>query len=79
DGSLDYYALFPQAGSATADAADSAGDALQTLIGRIWQEQLQCASVAADDHFFLLGGNSIAATQVIARLREELGLELGLR
>ncbi|BCQ63720.1 hypothetical protein PBOI14_54700 [Pseudomonas sp. Boi14] len=79
DGSLDYYALFPQAGSATADAADNAGDALQTLIGRIWQEQLQCASVAADDHFFLLGGNSIAATQVIARLREELGLELGLR
>ena len=79
DGSLDYYALFPQAGSAPADAVESAGDALQALIGRIWQEQLQCASVAVDDHFFLLGGNSIAATQVIARLREELGLELGLR
>ena len=64
DGSLDYYALFPQAGSAPADAVESAGDALQALIGRIWQEQLQCASVAVDDHFFLLGGNSIAATPV---------------
>ncbi len=28
---------------------------------------------------FLLGGNSIAATQVIAKVREELGLELNLR
>ena len=35
--------------------------------------------VAADDHFFLLGGNSISATQVVARLRESLGLELNLR
>ncbi|RUQ42289.1 hypothetical protein D8M30_18350, partial [Corynebacterium pseudodiphtheriticum] len=35
--------------------------------------------VAADDHFFLLGGNSITATQVVARLREALGLELSLR
>jgi acyl carrier protein len=36
-------------------------------------EQLNVKPVAADDHFFLLGGNSIAATQVIARVREELG------
>ncbi|MDF1729661.1 MAG: condensation domain-containing protein, partial [Sulfitobacter sp.] len=35
--------------------------------------------VAADDHFFLLGGNSISATQVVAQLRETLGLELNLR
>ena len=52
---------------------------LQTLIGQIWGEQLQVKQVNADDHFFLLGGNSIAATQVVARLREALGLELNLR
>ncbi|BAQ82138.1 peptide synthase [Pseudomonas sp. St29] len=79
DGSLDHYALFPQAEAAPAGVQDASDDALQNLIGRIWQEHLQCAAVAADDHFFLLGGNSIAATQVTARLREELGLELSLR
>jgi len=80
DGSLDYYALFPDASTPGQDATGEApGNELQALIGRIWQEQLQCAAVAAEDHFFLLGGNSIAATQVMARLSQELGLELGLR
>ncbi|MFS9669354.1 phosphopantetheine-binding protein, partial [Klebsiella pneumoniae] len=52
---------------------------LQNRIAAIWCEQLHVATVAADDHFFLLGGNSITATQVVARLRETLGLELNLR
>ncbi|MFO2464012.1 non-ribosomal peptide synthetase [Pseudomonas sp. 15FMM2] len=77
DGSLDSYAQFPglsvQAGCATQESA------LQSQIAAIWCEQLQVASVAADDHFFLLGGNSISATQVVAHLREALGLELNLR
>ncbi|VVN03344.1 Linear gramicidin synthase subunit B [Pseudomonas fluorescens] len=78
DGSLDSYALFPSASMDNSVALDSASK-LQTLIGRIWSEQLQVAQVDSDDHFFLLGGNSIAATQMVARLREELSLELNLR
>ena len=78
DGSLDSYAVFPSATSESADPIES-GSELQNLIGRLWCEQLQIGQVGADDHFFLLGGNSIAATQVVARLREELGLELSLR
>ncbi|PNB72966.1 non-ribosomal peptide synthetase [Pseudomonas sp. GW456-E7] len=78
DGSLDSYALFPSASSESASKVES-GSELQSLIGRIWCEQLQVGQVGADDHFFLLGGNSIAATQVVARLREALGLELNLR
>ena len=78
DGSLDSYAQFP---SAEADGVDEAAPSseLQTLIGQVWREQLQVEQVRADDHFFLLGGNSIAATQVIARLSETLGLALNLR
>ncbi|NMX93913.1 MULTISPECIES: non-ribosomal peptide synthetase [unclassified Pseudomonas] len=77
DGSLDSYAQFP-------DQAVQAGEgalasALQQQIAAIWCEQLQVPQVAADDHFFLLGGNSISATQVVAQLRESLGLELNLR
>ena len=77
DGSLDSYAQFP---GVPAEAADSALQSeLQSQIAAIWCEQLQVTQVAADDHFFLLGGNSISATQVVARLRETLGLELNLR
>jgi amino acid adenylation domain-containing protein/non-ribosomal peptide synthase protein (TIGR01720 family) len=78
DGSLDSYAVFPSQTCESADNAES-GSPLQNLIGRIWCEQLQVNQVGVDDHFFLLGGNSIAATQVVARLREELRLALNLR
>ncbi|WP_455917339.1 non-ribosomal peptide synthetase [Pseudomonas cerasi] len=77
DGSLDSYAQFPDLKAHTSDAALESD--LQNQIAAIWCEQLQVATVAADDHFFLLGGNSITATQVVARLRETLGLELNLR
>ncbi|MBY8950337.1 non-ribosomal peptide synthetase [Pseudomonas carnis] len=77
DGSLDSYAQFPGLpGQASEVALESD---LQQQIAAIWCEQLQLAHVAGDDHFFLLGGNSITATQVVARLRESLGLELSLR
>jgi len=78
DGSLDHYALFPSA-SDEGSTPSEASTELESLIGAIWREQLGCPAVNADDHFFLLGGNSIAATQVVARLREALGLELNLR
>ncbi|WP_330214017.1 non-ribosomal peptide synthetase [Pseudomonas sp. Z18(2022)] len=77
DGSLDSYAQFPGVQAQAADAALESE--LHSQIAAIWCEQLQLAQVAADDHFFLLGGNSISATQVVARLRETLGLELNLR
>ncbi|NMX64121.1 non-ribosomal peptide synthetase [Pseudomonas sp. WS 5079] len=77
DGSLDSYAQFPGQAVQASDEALASG--LQQQIAAIWCEQLQVAQVAADDHFFLLGGNSISATQVVARLRETLGLELNLR
>ncbi|MHC6226530.1 non-ribosomal peptide synthetase [Pseudomonas sp. X10] len=79
DGSLDCYACFPSADIAATVADGTTADELQARIARLWCEQLQVQSVAADDHFFLLGGNSIAATQVTARLADELGLALNLR
>ncbi len=77
DGSFDSYAQFPGVQAPVSEAAPES--ALHNRIAAIWCEQLQVAHVAADDHFFLLGGNSIIATQVVARLRETLGLELNLR
>ncbi|HWH90152.1 MAG TPA: non-ribosomal peptide synthetase [Pseudomonas sp.] len=78
DDSLDSYAIFPSTIAETPTATSGASD-LEALIGQIWAEQLNVEQVGAEDHFFLLGGNSIAATQVIARVREVLGVELSLR
>ncbi|MGE7991997.1 non-ribosomal peptide synthetase [Pseudomonas sp. NPDC089554] len=76
DGSLDCYARFPDAQAKTAEAV---ADGLQARIAALWRELLKVESVAPDDHFLLLGGNSIAATQVTARLSDELGVSLSLR
>ncbi|MBV4530693.1 non-ribosomal peptide synthetase [Pseudomonas sp. SWRI107] len=77
DPSLDCYARFPA--TAPAQSRELAGDALQTRIAAVWREVLKVQALAADDHFLLLGGNSIAATQVTARLADELGIPLSLR
>jgi amino acid adenylation domain-containing protein/non-ribosomal peptide synthase protein (TIGR01720 family) len=78
DGSLDSYAQFPGEHSVEPGGLDGS-EGLQAQIATIWREHLNVEHVVSDDNFFLLGGNSIAATQVMARLREVLGLELNLR
>ncbi|SFX03153.1 non-ribosomal peptide synthase domain TIGR01720/amino acid adenylation domain-containing protein [Pseudomonas sp. NFACC49-2] len=78
DGSLDSYAQFPSTEVASVRAQASTSP-LQAQIAQVWRELLQVDEVQGDDHFFLLGGNSIIATQVVARLRETLGVTLELR
>jgi acyl-CoA synthetase (AMP-forming)/AMP-acid ligase II/acyl carrier protein len=49
----------------------------QTLAG-IWAEVLRVSQVGLVDNFFDLGGDSLAATRVAARLRQALGAEVPL-
>ncbi|QKY12021.1 non-ribosomal peptide synthase/polyketide synthase [Janthinobacterium lividum] len=51
----------------------------ETLIAQIWQELLGVERVGRHDHFFELGGHSLLAVQLLSRLRERLGVEVGLR
>jgi len=44
-------------------------NATQALVAEVWKEVLGLQDVGVDDDFFALGGHSLNATQVIARLR----------
>ncbi|HEY2499099.1 MAG TPA: amino acid adenylation domain-containing protein, partial [Candidatus Angelobacter sp.] len=52
----------------------------ETEIGlaEIWGEVLKVEQVGIDDNFFELGGHSLLATQVMARVRERMGVEMPL-
>ncbi|MFC7449339.1 non-ribosomal peptide synthase/polyketide synthase [Rhodococcus daqingensis] len=51
----------------------------ELVVARVIAEVLEAERVGADDSFFELGGNSLSATRVIARLREHGAASLGVR
>jgi acyl-CoA synthetase (AMP-forming)/AMP-acid ligase II/acyl carrier protein len=51
---------------------------IETRVCVIWEEVLGMERVGLDDDFFLLGGDSMLATRVIARVRDVFAIELPL-
>ncbi|MFD3813429.1 condensation domain-containing protein, partial [Rhodococcus sp. NPDC058639] len=51
----------------------------EITIANVWADVLGIDRVGADDSFFALGGNSLVATRVIARVNEALGSSLAIR
>ena len=49
---------------------------LESRLAEIWRELLGVSPAGVEDNFFHLGGDSILATQLIVRLRDEFGVEL---
>jgi amino acid adenylation domain-containing protein len=52
---------------------------LEAGIAAVWQELLGLERVGRHDSFFALGGHSLLAIQVVALLRDRLGIEIDLR
>ncbi|NER33981.1 MAG: amino acid adenylation domain-containing protein [Oscillatoria sp. SIO1A7] len=50
----------------------------EEIIAGIWAEVLSLNELGVLDNFFMLGGDSIQATQVISRVRDAFGVELSL-
>lgn len=51
----------------------------EELMARIWAEELGVERIGRNDDFFALGGHSLRATRLVARVRETFGVELPLR
>jgi amino acid adenylation domain-containing protein len=51
-------------------------DPVEQLLAGIWADVLRVPEVSACDNFFDLGGHSVLAAQVVARLEKELGLRM---
>jgi acyl transferase domain-containing protein len=74
----------PAAAADEAEADAAAADpregwsATERAVGRIW-ETLFGAAPGLHDDFFEAGGDSLMATQLVARIRAELGAQIGVR
>lgn len=51
----------------------------EKTIAGIWEQLLEVENIGVHDNFLLLGGESLLATQVAARLREAFGVEVSVR
>jgi acyl carrier protein len=54
-------------------------DELEEELARLWAELLGVERVGIEDDFFALGGHSLMATQVIARLRRTRGVDVSFQ
>ena len=54
-------------------------NALEAQLTAIWQEVLGHARISTTANFFELGGNSLLATKVVARIRRDLHAKLEIR
>jgi amino acid adenylation domain-containing protein len=58
---------------------DAARDELLVALSRLWAETIGVEHVEADDNFFEIGGDSLAAARLAARVRERLRLPIEVR
>jgi len=78
DGRPDTASLAAWPGPARPGTASPRND-LEGWLATTWQRLLGLPEVAGDDNFFDLGGNSLHATQVVAFVRDGLGVDLPVR
>lgn len=78
NGKVDTAALPRAPLAATSGGAEPPQGPLETALATVWAELLGLPTVGRNAHFFALGGSSLLAMQMIARLRRELALQATL-
>jgi len=79
NGKVDRRALPDPAAPAAAAVPTAPRTPTEEVIAEIWAEVLGVETVGVEDDFFLLGGHSLRATQVLARVARVLEMEIPLR
>ncbi len=80
NGKIDRRALEAKVPTSAARAPHRApGTPKEIAVAEVWSELLGVESVGALDDFFALGGHSLMAARLAARLRDRLGVEMPLR
>jgi hypothetical protein len=81
--SVDAVAAFIDAEKAPRAGAQAAyappGSAIEEMLADIWARMLRVDRPGIYDNFFALGGHSLLAAQVVARVRQVIGVEMPLR
>ncbi|WP_405527572.1 amino acid adenylation domain-containing protein [Streptomyces avidinii] len=78
NGKLDRRALPAPAATAAATGYEPPAGETEELVAMVWASVLDAPRIGRHDDFFALGGHSLSATRVAARLRQSLGLDLPL-
>jgi acyl-coenzyme A synthetase/AMP-(fatty) acid ligase/acyl carrier protein len=80
NGKVDRAALpAPTAGEASPAARVAPRSPLEAQLAAIWRQVLDAEAVGVHDNFFEIGGHSLKATRVVARIRQDLAVELPLQ
>jgi amino acid adenylation domain-containing protein len=78
-GKVDRRALPAVSGEGSGAEYVAPRTAVEELLVESWRQLLGRERVGIEDNFFRLGGHSLLATQVMSRVRETFGVEVGLR
>jgi len=79
NGKIAYAALpAPQFGREAGTGRVPARNELEGKLLSIWRDVLQLETLGVHDDFFALGGHSLLATRVIARIRDQLKIDVPL-
>jgi acyl carrier protein len=54
-------------------------NAYEEMVSGIWKETLKVERVKKEDNFYEIGGHSLLAMQVVSRIRDVFGVEIGVR
>lgn len=66
-------------GEVSREAFVPPASALEAVIARLWSDLLGVRDVGATENFFALGGQSLVAMQVVARIRDMFSAEIPVR
>ncbi|VBB05120.1 phosphopantetheine attachment site [Lucifera butyrica] len=79
NGKVDRRALpEPDGGMSTGTEYVAPGNEMEAKMVQIWQEVLGTAPIGLEDNFFALGGHSLKAVTLAARIKREYGTEVPL-